>query len=204
MSAAANTTALANSSRSRKPVRRPSECYSVSIASELATGGAEVLRIEDEFKTELLSVQSLSRFFRGFDDDEIEFISRFLSHFIMEDCQKIASAGEEASWVGILLTGEVSAITSMGDVLGRLQPGAIVGEVALFRGERELRSGSVERPECPKQSGSGPEWRPVGDAEVRRAGRKDASLVRSHLSAKTHFVKRSRGFSSRPLFSCIC
>ena len=49
-----------------------------------------------------------------------------------------AIAGEDATWVGILLTGRINAVTRMGDLLGTLQPGAIVGEMAFFRGEKRM------------------------------------------------------------------
>lgn len=43
-------------------------------------------------------------------------------------------AGEDATWAGVLLSGEISAILPNGTVVGCVVAGSVVGEMALFRG----------------------------------------------------------------------
>ena len=46
----------------------------------------------------------------------------------------IMKKGEEASWAGVLLSGELEALLPSGAVIGRVLPGTVVGEMAMFCG----------------------------------------------------------------------
>lgn len=86
---------------------------------------------------QLNSIQTVSRFFRGFDDAEIQALSSKVTHIFFDQADQLAAVGEEATWVGILLEGKIDAVVDS-SVLGTLSPGAIVGEMALFRGGKRM------------------------------------------------------------------
>ena len=93
----------------------------------------KALLLDGVFKETLSQVQKTSKFFHGFTDAEIDELFPFLSHFPFDHGDLLAQAGEDASWSGILLTGDLHA---RDDTQGHvhLKPGAVVGEMALFRG----------------------------------------------------------------------
>ena len=93
---------------------------------------------EDDFKEVVDNVQKRAPFFRGFDAEEIDYLVEYFSEVKFNNGDLIAANGEQASWCGILLSGQVDAVTSSGTVLGSLAAGSILGEMALFRGGKRM------------------------------------------------------------------
>ena len=60
----------------------------------------------------------------------------FITFVNFVESDTIATAGEDASWVGVLLSGVLEALSADGNLLNTLGPGRIVGEMALFHGGR--------------------------------------------------------------------
>ena len=58
---------------------------------------------------ELRSVQSVSAGFHGFDDDEVALLAQRMSVVEFSDGEQILCKGEDASWFGVLLRGELEA-----------------------------------------------------------------------------------------------
>ena len=102
--------------------------------TDLFADPAKALMLDGVLKETLAQVQKTSKYFHGFTDAEIDIMFPFLTHFPFNHGDQLAQAGEDASWVAVLLTGRLHAVDGNKDVLIDLQPGAIVGEMALFRG----------------------------------------------------------------------
>ena len=113
--------------------RRSSVSSSPTVESEAAEGGASSVSKQragsisprarrpsqrgedgdgaaDDFREQLSNVQKTGFFFRGFNEEEIDFLCDFLSHFDFDDGQVIVATGEVASWCGIVLTGLLDAV----------------------------------------------------------------------------------------------
>jgi CRP-like cAMP-binding protein len=116
--------------------RKQDEAILASLSGDMSAvnGEGSSVMVASVFKETLSQVQKVGTFFHGFGDDEIDTIFPFLTHFPFQDGDLLAQKGEQASWVGVLLTGQLDAKTDDGKVLGQLKPGFIVGEMALFRG----------------------------------------------------------------------
>lgn len=95
---------------------------------------------EDYVKHLLIDVQSHSRFFRGFVDD-VPALAQLLSIVEYEEGETILQRGEEGTWVGLVLTGELSIIIDDKPV-GAVRPGDFVGEMIMFF-ERAVRQATV-------------------------------------------------------------
>lgn len=88
---------------------------------------------QDEAEGLLEHAQAKSRFLKAFNQHDIHMLAQHLSILEFEEGEIIMQKGQQATWMGILLSGELEA--SIGDtVVGHTPPGAIVGEVAFFAG----------------------------------------------------------------------
>ena len=85
-------------------------------------------------RARLSAVQARSTSFRGFSEQELDTLLPFLSLIEFEDGDPIIRCGEDATWTGVLLGGELEAVLPNGAVIGTVFPGTVVGEMALFRG----------------------------------------------------------------------
>ena len=86
----------------------------------------------DEVERLLMEVQSISPYFRGFKDN-IDLLAESLTVDRFEGGETILQEGEEGTWMGILLTGELEVVVN-GGVVHRMFPGEIVGEMILWFG----------------------------------------------------------------------
>ena len=77
----------------------------------------------------------------GLSDDEVLKIAAVSEVVEFSDLDEIIREFDEACDVFIIVEGKARVATSTGDLITRLQPGAIVGEIALF--SREMRTASV-------------------------------------------------------------
>ena len=85
-------------------------------------------------RARLSAVQARSTSFRGFSEEELDNLLPFLSLIEFDDGDPIMRCGENATWAGVLLGGELEAVLPDGKVIGTVVPGTVVGEMALFRG----------------------------------------------------------------------
>jgi len=107
----------------------------LSGETDLFADPQKALLLDGVWKETLSQVQKTSMYFHGFTDGEVEQMFPFLTHFPFSHGDMLAQQGEEATWCGVLLAGQLEAInTGTKELLGKLSPGAIVGEMALFRG----------------------------------------------------------------------
>ena len=72
-----------------------------------------------------------STFLRRLEAEDIEAIIEHLNVLEFDEGEQIMVKGEAATWVGILLSGEVAALVN-GEVVATMGVGKIVGEVAFF------------------------------------------------------------------------
>ena len=86
----------------------------------------------DEVERLLMEVQSISPYFRGFKDN-IDLLAESLTVDRFEGGETILQEGEEGTWMGILLTGELEVVVN-GGVVHQMLPGEIVGEMILWFG----------------------------------------------------------------------
>ena len=77
----------------------------------------------------------------GLSDNDIRKIEAISEVVEFSDLGEIIREFDEACDVFILVEGKARVTTSTGDLITRLQPGAIVGEIGLF--SREMRTASV-------------------------------------------------------------
>jgi CRP-like cAMP-binding protein len=74
---------------------------------------------------------------QGLTDEEVGLVASIAEQVTFADNEMILKEFSEAHNLYILLEGKARVETSMGDLIARLGPGAILGELALFdRGER--------------------------------------------------------------------
>ena len=92
---------------------------------------------QDQAESLLLSAQSQSRFLFAFNHADIAALAQHLSILSFDAGELIMQRGQLATWVGILLSGELSAIIG-NSVVGTTRPGALVGEVSFFKGGRRM------------------------------------------------------------------
>ena len=86
----------------------------------------------DEVERLLMEVQLISPYFRGFKDN-IDLLAEALTVDRSDNGETILQEGEEGTWLGILLTGELGVVVN-GGVVHRMFPGEIVGEMILWFG----------------------------------------------------------------------
>lgn len=86
----------------------------------------------DEVERLLMEVQLISPYFRGFKDN-IDMLAEALTVDRFDNGETILQEGEEGTWMGILLTGELEVVVN-GGVVHRMFPGEIVGEMILWFG----------------------------------------------------------------------
>ena len=86
----------------------------------------------DEVEQLLMEVQAISPYFRGFKDN-IDMLAEALTVNRFDGGETILQEGEEGTWMGILLTGELEVVVN-GGVVHRMFPGEIVGEMILWFG----------------------------------------------------------------------
>eukprot|EP00966_Prymnesium_polylepis_P161235 3726131-Prymnesium_polylepis.1 len=89
------------------------------------------------YRARLSQIQAFSEGFNGFTEEELDALYPFFAIVEFDDTDYIAQEGEDASWVGILLSGEVHAIKA-GNVLMALGPGKVIGEMSLFHGGKRM------------------------------------------------------------------
>ena len=87
----------------------------------------------DEAGTMLRAVQATSRYFNNWASDEIEELAHGLAINHFEKDEVILQAGEEGSWVGLLLEGDL-AVKINGTEVAVFTPGVFVGEMCLWFG----------------------------------------------------------------------
>lgn len=74
---------------------------------------------------------------QGMTEEEVELVASIAEQVSFSDNEMILREFSEAHNLYILLEGKARVETGMGDLIARLGPGAILGELALFdRGER--------------------------------------------------------------------
>ena len=77
--------------------------------------------------------------FRGFSENELDLLFPYLNIVEFQNGDPIMKRARRP-WTGIVLGGELEARRYTGAVIGRVMPGTVVGEMALFRGgKRGLR-----------------------------------------------------------------
>ena len=94
--------------------------------------GAEV-SLEERFEM-LQRASSHSVYFRGFEDEELRTLAANMAIFHFDAGETIMQKGESASWVGVVLDGELEARDESGVRLGAANVGALAGEISLFQG----------------------------------------------------------------------
>ena len=92
-------------------------------------------RVDDvELALTLLDrAQSRSQIFRDFTEVELRELSENISTLSFGPGETIMQKGENATWVGILVDGDLDAVIN-GKVVGSLRAGDVCGEIALFQG----------------------------------------------------------------------
>ena len=94
--------------------------------------GAEV-SLEEHFEM-LQRASSHSAYFRGFEDEELRILAANMAIFHFDVGETIMQKGESASWVGVVLDGELEARGEGGVRLGAANVGSLAGEISLFQG----------------------------------------------------------------------
>ena len=87
----------------------------------------------EEHRAALSAIQCVSQDFRGFTESQLDELLPFLDFIDFSEGQEIVTQGEDASWFGLLLGGQLE-VRHGSHVLATLTPGRIVGEMAFFRG----------------------------------------------------------------------
>jgi hypothetical protein len=101
----------------------------------VALSAAQLL--ERQQRASLTAVQTMSPIFNGLGEEELDAIFPFLTISEFKEGDTLVKAGEEATWVGILLYGVLAAqIMDNGrpKTVGEVAKGRALGEMALFRG----------------------------------------------------------------------
>ena len=93
-----------------------------------------------EYSARATPVIMTSRFFRGFVED-VPALASFFSVVEFQKGETILQRGEDGTWVGLVLTGELSVVID-DTPMGAVQPGDFVGEMILFF-ERGVRQATV-------------------------------------------------------------
>ena len=79
------------------------------------------------------SPQVHSQALGSFSVEDMSNLSQHLHFFDFDEGELVMQNGEVATWVGIVLSGELAA-TAGGQVVGRMTAGKVVGELAFFAG----------------------------------------------------------------------
>ena len=99
----------------------------------------------EEVEETIMFLQSCGSAFRGFEQAEINVLSEAMSVMRFDAGQTVVEQGETGSWFGVLLSGTLRVLLP-NNVTITMQPGAIVGEMAVWK-EDAIRSASmVARP----------------------------------------------------------
>ena len=70
--------------------------------------------------------------------EDLTNLSHHLHFFDYEEGEVVMQQGEDATWVGIVLRGELEAAGADGRVVGSMGAGKVVGEIAFFTGGKRL------------------------------------------------------------------
>ncbi len=81
----------------------------------------------------LLNARSHSVYLAGMDQRDLTRLAAHLSILSFSVGQRVLQKGQDASWVGIVLSGTLSALVEQ-QVVGTMAAGAFVGEIAFFTG----------------------------------------------------------------------
>lgn len=87
----------------------------------------------EQHRAALSAIQCVSQDFRGFSEAQLDELLPFLDFIEFTENEEVVTTGEDASWFGLLLGGQLD-VKSGSTVLATLNPGRIVGEMAFFRG----------------------------------------------------------------------
>ena len=87
---------------------------------------------KEDIEQLLVEVQAKSRYFRGF-VDEVPKLAEMLSVVSFDEGETILQRGEEGTWVGLVLSGELSVIIE-GKAVATVNPGDFLGEMILWYG----------------------------------------------------------------------
>ena len=88
-------------------------------------------------RARLSAIQAVSQDFRGFSETDLDELFPYLTFIDFREGDEVVTVGEDATWVGLLLGGQLDVVMQKGGaILGSLYPGRIVGEMAFFRGGR--------------------------------------------------------------------
>jgi CRP-like cAMP-binding protein len=101
----------------------------LAVDEHAYTGDADV----DEATQLIREASRSSRFLQAFDAGDIASLATSISVVTFDEGEQILAKGEPATWVGIVLKGELAALVD-GQVVGTMGAGKIVGEVAFFAG----------------------------------------------------------------------
>ena len=85
----------------------------------------------------LLKAKARSIFLERFNDADVANMASFLNVLSFAKDEAIIRKGETASWVGIILSGELGAFVD-GNLVGKMGTGTIVGEMAFFTGGERM------------------------------------------------------------------
>ena len=99
---------------------------------------------EDEAEVLLTHARAKSTFLQQLEPHDIQSIIKHLTVLEFDEGETIMVKGEAATWVGILLSGELSALVD-GKVVGTMDTGKIVGEVAFFSAGNRMADVRAER-----------------------------------------------------------
>ena len=95
----------------------------------------------EEVEETIMFLQSCGSAFRGFEQVEINVLSEAMSVMRFDAGQTVVEQGETGSWFGVLLSGTLRVLLP-NNVTITMQPGAIVGEMAVWK-EDAIRSASM-------------------------------------------------------------
>ena len=121
----------------RSPSHTPRALRRASVASMMSCASSHVPMLSsDEDKEDveqlLVEVQAKSRYFRGF-VDEVPMLAEMLSVVSFDEGETILQRGEEGTWVGLVLSGELEVIIE-GKAVATVNPGDFLGEMILWYG----------------------------------------------------------------------
>lgn len=85
----------------------------------------------------LRSAREHSPFLQNMDAGDVRSLASSISIVGFEAGEQVMVKGQTATWVGIVLSGELAALVN-GNVVGRMGTGKIVGELAFFTGGKRF------------------------------------------------------------------
>eukprot|EP00959_Pyramimonas_sp_CCMP1952_P402142 8426808-Pyramimonas_sp.AAC.1 len=107
-----------------------------------AVGPKICLRTSNECYELLQNGQAESFLFDGFTLYELKILAELFSILQIQPGEEVMRHGEESTFFGVVLDGSFD-VTVEGRLAGTLMPGDVVGQLALFTGDRRTATGTV-------------------------------------------------------------